>query len=102
MTTPDTITLSANGTETVDISLALTEKGKAALKRDFPNGIYLEGFVTLTPVNGGDTVSLGLPFMGFYGDWSAAPIFDTSVYDTDEAPAVYSTMLGLFNSNGSG
>lgn len=102
VTTPDTITLPANGTATVDVSLALTAKGKAALDRDFPNGIYLEGFVTLTPVNGGDTVSLGLPFMGFYGDWSAAPIFDTSVYDTDEAPAVYSTMLGLFNSNGSG
>lgn len=102
VTTPDTVTLSANGTATVDISLSLTEKGKAALKRDFPNGIYLEGFLTLTPVNGGDTVSLGLPFMGFYGDWSAAPIFDTSVYDTDETPAVYSTMLGLFDTNGSG
>ena len=98
---PSTVTLRASGTATVNVSLALTEKGKAALE-DFPNGIYLEGFVTLTPVNGGDTISLGLPFLGFYGDWSAAPIFDTSVYDADESPAVYQTMLGLFGADGSG
>lgn len=101
VTAPSTVTLRASGPETVNVSLALTEKGKAALE-DFPNGIYLEGFVTLTPVNGGDTISLGLPFLGFYGDWSAAPIFDTSVYDADESPAVYQTMLGLFGADGSG
>lgn len=101
VTAPSSVTLNASGTATVNVSLALTEKGKAALE-DFPNGIYLEGFVTLTPVNGGDTISLGLPFLGFYGDWSAAPIFDTSVYDADESPAVYQTMLGLFGADGSG
>lgn len=102
VTAPVTVTLSASSTTTVDVSLALTEKGKAALDKDFPNGIYVEGFVTLTPVNGGDTISLGLPFLGFYGDWSAAPIFDASVYDTDKSPAVYRTMLGLFGADGSG
>ena len=102
VTAPSTVTLRASGTATVNVSLALTAKGKAALSKDFPNGIYIEGFVTLTPVNGGDTISLGLPFLGFYGDWSAAPIFDASVYDTDESPAVYRTMLGLFGANGSG
>lgn len=102
VTAPGTVTLRASGTATVDVSLALTAKGKAALSKDFPNGIYVEGFVTLTPVNGGDTISLGLPFLGFYGDWSAAPIFDASVYDTDESPAVYRTMLGLFGADGSG
>lgn len=102
VTAPSTVTLRASGTATVNVSLALTEKGKAALDADFPNGIYLDGFVTLTPVNGGDTISLGLPFLGFYGDWSAAPIFDASVYDTDKSPAVYRTMLGLFGADGSG
>lgn len=102
VTAPSRVTLNASGTATVNVSLALTEKGKAALDADFPHGIYLEGFVTLTPVNDGDTISLGLPFLGFYGDWSAAPIFDTSVYDADESPAVYQTMLGLFGADGSG
>lgn len=102
VTAPSTVTLNASGTATVNVSLALTAKGKAALSKDFPNGIYIEGFVTLTPVNGGDTISLGLPFLGFYGNWSAAPIFDASVYDTDKSPAVYRTMLGLFGADGSG
>lgn len=102
VTAPSTVTLRASGPATVNVSLALREKGKAALSKDFPNGIYIEGFVTLTPVNGGDTISLGLPFLGFYGDWSAAPIFDASVYDTDKSPAVYRTMLGLFGADGSG
>ena len=102
VTAPSSVTLRANDTATVKVSLALTDKGKAALGADFPNGIYLEGFVTLTPVNDWDTISLGLPFLGFYGDWSAAPIFDTSVYDADESPAVYQTMLGLFGADGSG
>ena len=102
VTAPDTVTLNSKGQAEVEVSLALTAKGKAALDAKFPNGIYLEGFVTLTPVNGGDTISLGLPFMGFYGDWSAAPIFDASVYDTDKSPAVYRTMLGLFGADGSG
>lgn len=102
VTAPSTVTLRASGTATVKVSLALTDKGKAALGADFPNGIYLEGFVTLTPVNDGDTISLGLPFLGFYGNWSAAPIFDASVYDTDKSPAVYRTMLGLFGADGSG
>lgn len=101
VTTPGTVTLGANGTASVDVSIALTDKGKAALNADFPNGVYIDGFVTLTPVNG-DTISLSLPFMGFYGDWSAAPIFDASVYDADETPAVYQTMLGLFGADGSG
>lgn len=102
VTTPGTVTLGEKGTASVDVSIALTAKGKAALKADFPNGVYIDGFVTLTPVNNGDTISLGLPFMGFYGDWSAAPIFDASVYDTDKSPAVYRTMLGLFGADGSG
>lgn len=102
VTTPGTVTLGEKGTASVDVSIALTAKGKAALKADFPNGVYIDGFVTLTPVNNGDTISLGLPFLGFYGDWSAAPIFDASVYDTDESPAVYRTMLGLFGADGSG
>lgn len=101
VTAPSSVTLNSRGTATVNVSLTLTAKGKAALSKDFPNGIYVEGFVTLTPV-GGDTISLGLPFLGFYGDWSAAPIFDTSVYDADESPAVYQTMLGLFGADGSG
>ena len=101
VTAPQTVTLDADGTANVAVSLALTSAGKSALNADFPNGTFIEGYVTLTPVNGGDIISLSLPFMGFYGDWSAAPLFDASLYDEEDA-AVYPTQLGWFASDGYG
>ncbi len=46
-----------------------------AIKLASPNGTYIEGYIILTPV-GEDIPTIGLPFMGFAGDWTAAPIFD--------------------------
>ncbi len=54
----------------MNVKIELTEKGKTNLKAQFPNGIYIEGFVTLTPIQN-DEVSLSYPFMGFFGDWQA-------------------------------
>lgn len=101
VTAPQTVTLGADGTANAAVSLALTNAGKSALDADFPNGTFIEGYVTLIPVNGGDTISLSLPFMGFYGDWSEAPLFDASLYDEEDA-AVYPTQLGWFASDGYG
>jgi len=43
------------------------------------NGIYVEGFVTLTAgeENG---VDLSAPFLAFYGDWLALPAIEQSSY----------------------
>ena len=39
----------------------------------------MEGFVTLTPES--DTQpTLSIPYMGFYGDWTKAPIIDATDY----------------------
>ena len=41
----------------------------------FTNGFFVEGFVTLTDKN--DTnPALTVPYVGFHGDWNAAPIID--------------------------
>ena len=100
LTAPSTVTLGQN-TQTVSVSLSLTEAGKANLKRDFPNGIFVEGFVTLTPTGGGETVSLSLPYIGFYGDWSAAPLFDATAYSGEE-PNVVDMWLGVFDNRTGG
>lgn len=79
----------------------MTEKGKANLKAQFPNGIYIEGFVTMTPIQN-DEVSLSYPFMGFFGDWQALNIFDSDIYD-DEPASICETQIGQFrNSDGGG
>jgi hypothetical protein len=44
--------------------------------------MYVEGFICLT-AKGETKVSLNVPFLGFYGDWTEAPIFDEEYYDTN-------------------
>ena len=80
--TPDQVTVPANGTVTVNATLTLTANDKAYLDK-FPNGIYVEGYLYANPVIEGDEgvqgVTLTMPMVGFYGDWSDAPVFDDPV-----------------------
>ena len=47
----------------------------------YPNGMFLEGFVFFDNVDS-DYETLNIPYMGFRGDWNAAPIFDlATAYD---------------------
>ncbi len=68
-----TYTVPAGGTTTVSGTISLTPDEIAELKALFPNGTFLEGFIILTSST---APQLGLPFLGFVGDWTAAPIFD--------------------------
>lgn len=73
-----TVTVAGGETETVSVSVSLTQANNEYLNR-FENGTYIEGFVTLTPES--DTQpTLSIPYMGFYGDWTQAPIIDATDY----------------------
>ena len=73
-----TVTVAGGETETVSVSVSLTKANNEYLNR-FENGTYIEGFVTLTPES--DTQpTLSIPYMGFYGDWTQAPIIDATDY----------------------
>ena len=76
---PDRVEVPAGETVTVDATLTLTGSDRDYLDR-FPNGIYVEGFVYANPE--GDGVRLTMPMVGFYGDWSDAPIFDEEDMDS--------------------
>ena len=71
---PELVEVPAGETVIVNATLTLTENDKAYLEQ-FPNGIYVEGYVYANPVEA-DGVRLAMPMVGFYGDWSDAPIFD--------------------------
>ena len=69
---------------TVTVTVTVTGEGRKMLAQ-FPNGSYVEGFVTLTQVAADgsaltDPLDLGLPFLAFYGDWTKAPIMDSTDY----------------------
>jgi len=63
------VTLPA-GEGSFDVDYSIDSLAKETLAK-FPNGNYLEGYVVLTPVDSND-VTLSIPYMGFYGDFSKA------------------------------
>lgn len=73
----------AGGEQEVTATVTLTN-AKEELK-NFENGAYVEGFVTLKQVaaDGGKleaAIDLGIPYLAFYGDWTKAPIIDSTDY----------------------
>lgn len=77
----NTVTVPAGETVELTGTLTLTDEDKAYLAQ-FPNGIYVEGFLYADAANG-ENPTLTMPMVGFYGDWSDAPVFDDngSLYD---------------------
>ena len=76
------ISVDAGSTLDVTVTITLTDENKAYLNESFENGMYVEGFVTLTNSrkNG---VDLSVPYLAFYGDWTQAPMFDLDYFETD-------------------
>ena len=79
----DKITVSAGKTAKVKVTISLGDEDKKYLDESFKNGMYVEGFISLKAVSGAE-VSLGFPYLGFYGDWSKAPILDLDYYATNK------------------
>ncbi len=59
-------------------TVSLDANAKALLDGQYENGSFVEGFVILTDASGDKNPQLGLPLLAFYGDWTAAPIFDSA------------------------
>ncbi len=81
----DTVTVPAGQTASVTATVALSDDDKALIQAVWPNGTYVEGYVYLNTEDGegGMTQELSLPFLGFYGDWTEAPVFDTAYWYED-------------------
>lgn len=95
----DSVTVPAGETASVSVKLRLTEEGEASLA-NFVNGTFLDGFIVLESAEE-DGIDLSIPYLGFYGDWGEASVFDASIYDEEEA-AVYASCMAAFDYSGSG
>ncbi len=78
-----TVTVAGGQTAQVTVTITLSDSDKQYLDESFANGMYVEGFVTLTAKEG-TTVNLSAPYLAFYGDWTQAPIFDLDYYATNK------------------
>ncbi len=74
-----TVKVPAKGTVKVTVPVTLTPNDLNYIKTNFSNGSYVEGFVTITPESDVEPV-LSIPYMGFCGDWTKAPIVDATDY----------------------
>ena len=76
------ITVAAGEQADVTVTITLSDDDKNYLNKSFKNGMYVEGFITLTATEG-TSIDLNVPYLAFYGDWTDAPLFDLDYYDTN-------------------
>lgn len=84
---PETVTVPAGDSVEFTVSVDLTnakipgeDKDGNEMTYDLKEDIFVEGFVTLTDVNGAEDgqllPKLNVPYMGFYGEWDRPEILD--------------------------
>ena len=96
-TAPTSVTVAPHTTETVSFTLQVDADEIADYSEAFVNGFYAEGFVELS--NQDTTgIDLNIPFLGFVGDWSKAPIFDRA-NDSDIEGDIESLVAHVLASN---
>ena len=95
------VVVPANGSVEVTVTVTLSDADKAYMDENYPNGIFVEGFVRAYAEDLA-SCDLSLPFMGFYGDWSAARVFDTYSWYHEGAmlPERYTSILWVDSTTG--
>ncbi|MDD4291369.1 MAG: leucine-rich repeat protein [Clostridia bacterium] len=83
------VTVEANQTLRIKVKITLGETDREYLEKNFADGMYVEGWAVLTSCND-DGIDLSVPYLSFYGDWSAVNVFDKTIFD-DEIAEIYQT-----------
>lgn len=93
----DTVTVPANASVQLSVKIQLDADELNENLSIFQNGFHIDGFIRLENTTE-DIVAVGMPFMGFFGNWTQAPIFDTTVYDEGGSSLIYEPQghLGTF------
>lgn len=80
------LTIAAKTDAELVFTLTLTAADKEYLDTNFANGMFVEGYLRFIEENSAtENIELSIPFMAFYGDWLAAPMFDKSCYDVSQS-----------------
>ncbi|MEH7222956.1 S8 family serine peptidase, partial [Bacillus sp. JJ1566] len=96
-----TIEVPANDSVTIEVSVDVTNAkvlsrnagAYVAPETVFPNGYFVEGFVTFTNET---QPELSVPYVGFKGDWNTAPVLDELAYDDAEGSSFYEEAAMLY------
>ena len=92
-----TVTVPANGEATVGVDVKPGADFDSSVAQNTPNGTFLDGFVRFTSKTASQP-DLTVPYLGFYGNWGKAPIFDALASEGGAhtfASGVYNGATGL-------
>ncbi|MBT2571999.1 S8 family serine peptidase [Planococcus sp. ISL-110] len=80
---PETVTVPANGTAEVSVTVDVSALEGMEEYAAFTNGFFVDGFVRLTDENEEVTgnTELVVPYFGFNGEWDDASIFDEFTWE---------------------
>ena len=63
----------------ITVEITLSQADRDYLEANFKNGMYIEGFTTLTSKDG--NADLTIPYLAFFGDWTKAPLLDVTAFE---------------------
>ena len=72
------VTIPANGSASIEVTLILTDDAKSMLETEYPTGAYIEAFVHAKPLSGGAAHSI--PVLGYYGSWTEPSMYEVGRY----------------------
>ena len=102
--TVTSVTVPANGSADVKVTLKLDSKQVKELEAIFTNGFYVEGYVFATPADvdeGEMHTAHSIPVLGFYGSWTDPSMYDVgSVIEYRSGLETRNPYLGGTNSFG--
>jgi len=89
------ITVDAYDSVALRVVITLSDADKQYIDNTFKSGMYVEGFATLTSVDGYEK-DLSIPWLAFYGDWGAVNVFDKTIWDEEDHEIYESVPLSVY------
>ncbi len=100
---PETVTVPANGTVDVKVTVDISEgkvpgldKDGNAITKALEEDVFVEGFVKLTAEEGSSNPDLVLPYISFYGEWDRPDIIDSFGVEEKDEPHFYQQYYDLY------
>ncbi len=91
-TLPASLNLAAGETKEISAKITLNQENIDSVLKVFTNGFYIDGFIRFENSES-KFPPIGIPFMGFYGDWTKASVFDNTIYDAEANKSASETYL---------
>ncbi len=74
-----TVSVTGYSDAEITVEITLSDADRNYIETNFKNGMYVEGYVTLTSQD--ENANLTIPYLAFFGDWTKAPLLDATAFE---------------------